>query len=49
MKRITIILLFVALVSNAFAQHPKKAVKAYATVESRGGRPELCRGLAFGR
>ena len=33
MKRITIILLFVALVSTAFAQHPKKAVKAYEAAE----------------
>lgn len=33
MKRITIIVLFVALVSTAFAQHPKKAVKAYEAAE----------------
>ena len=33
MKRITIIMLFVALVSTAFAQHPKKAVKAYEVAE----------------
>ena len=33
MKRITIIMLFVALVSTAFAQHPKKAVKAYEAAE----------------
>ena len=33
MKRITIILLLVALVSTAFAQHPKKAVKAYEAAE----------------
>ena len=33
MKRITIILLFVAVVSTAFAQHPKKAVKAYKAAE----------------
>ena len=30
MKRIAIFLLFIALSATAFAQHPKKAVKAYA-------------------
>jgi outer membrane protein OmpA-like peptidoglycan-associated protein len=33
MKRIAIILLFLALVVPAFAQHPKKAVKAYEAAE----------------
>lgn len=33
MKRIAIILLFIALSVTAFAQHPKKAVKAYESAE----------------
>jgi outer membrane protein OmpA-like peptidoglycan-associated protein len=33
MKRITFILLLLALASSAFAQHPKKAVKAYEAAE----------------
>ena len=33
MKRIAIILLIIALTSTAFAQHPKKAVKAYEAAE----------------
>ena len=33
MKRIAVILLIIALTSTAFAQHPKKAVKAYEAAE----------------
>ena len=33
MKRIAIFLLFIALSATAFAQHPKKAVKAYESAE----------------
>ena len=33
MKRVTVILLLLALVGSAFAQHPKKAVKAYEAAE----------------
>ncbi len=33
MKRLVTILFFIALASTAFAQHPKKAVKAYETAE----------------
>ena len=33
MKRIAIILLFVALTFTAYAQHPKKAVKAFEAAE----------------
>lgn len=33
MKRIAVILLIIALASTAFAQHPKKAVKAYESAE----------------
>jgi len=33
MKHLAIILMFMALASTAFAQHPKKAIKAYETAE----------------
>ncbi len=33
MKHLVIILMFMALASTAFAQHPKKAIKAYETAE----------------
>lgn len=34
MKRVALILLMIATVSTSFAQHPKKAVKAYESAES---------------